>query len=239
MAMSVPSEWEWININRDNDVSIAGGSTTAKGNWTMTRRRIFDGAYSGQLGATATSISAKNGTRTETVTAPTVQGVMFNTNTAWCTTTGIWIPNGYMSMGQPVYVLSNEVNIPVSTCQNLCFIVLQNATQNKYWCCIEADASEVKSGSFFTGYWWIDGASPYKWPQSPNTVTTSASGSMGSINGKSFSVNYGSFTGDASASLGTRQLSLLCTSDQQIFQQGCEWYVQQQTWVYKSSWGTA
>lgn len=233
--MAVTSNWEWIAINRDNDLNVSGGVQATKSNWSLVRKRISNEAFSGQIGESATSLTATNGSRQETVTAQYVSGLGFDANTAWTNTTSVWVPNGYKGHSD-VYVCSNEANIPNSTKKNIIFQVNVFGSTNFFWACLEADAAAVSSGSFFTGAWATYSGGGGLFPQSSNYITTGSAAVSTSPNGKSFVSNAGTFTGDATATVGNIQIPFKCTSDVQTFENGLDWYTQTQIWVYKSSW---
>lgn len=237
--MAVTSNWEWVAINRDNDLNVSGGVQAIKSNWTITRKRISDDAYVGQIGESATSLTALNGSRQETVNAQYVSGVVFDVATAWTNTTSVWVPNGYKGQNNSdVYVCSNEANIPNPTKRNLLFQVNILGGSTYYWACIEAETSAVSSGSFFTGSWNSQSGGGFTglFPQSSNYVLGAGGAVTTSPDGKLLYANNGTFTGDATATVGSVQIPFKCVSDIQSFQNGVNWYEQTQTWVYKSSW---
>jgi hypothetical protein len=121
--MASTSEWSWISINRETDISVSGGVFSSRPNWSMTRSRISNDTYSGQLGESATSLSAYNGGVTETVIVPVINYLSFDANTAWTLAATRWDATGYIKNGSMSYTPHyGTANIPDAGKKNVAFI---------------------------------------------------------------------------------------------------------------------
>ncbi len=228
--MAVTSEWEWITINRSVEDSTFGGAMVTRRNWTLSRKRISDAAYSSEDGTLQNSLSGYNGGVTETITCPTLRMVTFGTATNWTATTTKWVETLYVMNGFPVYT---PYNAKLRLDDPLYLILLsQNLT--------EANAGKGVWGislySMSLNYikYWTDysiRAAEY------NYTTTSPV--YASVNGKIIAYQSGNyFTVPSTATLNTAgQLGFMCTSDTQDYpDQGVDWFTQTQTWTYKEPW---
>ena len=242
--MSVTSQWEWVSINRENDISVSGGVFSSRPNWTMMRMRISSADYSGQLGETASSLSGYNGGVTETITAPTINRVTFNANTAWTLSATSWIETGFTINGSKSYTpYYGTANIPNSSKKNVAFLakITSEVFATAYiWCVTEITAEELSSGTWTSSYEEAT-LNPIPYGLTNSVWKSAASAYASSINSIAFTLNYGTFTGDATASTGTFSPSILvCAADSQTYnQRSVDWYTQTQTWVYKSSWSVS
>lgn len=230
--MASTSEWSWISINRETDISVSGGVFSSRPNWSMARSRISNDTYSGQLGESATSLSAYNGGVTETVSVPVINYLSFNANTAWTLAATRWDATGYIKNGSMSYTPHyGTTNIPDAGMKNVAFIFKSSGVFYR-WIVTEITSAQLASGT------WTDYSSGSVVSVYPNSVD-SGTGSFGSsIAGVSFTSNNGTFTGDATAGFADHSLPLfVCASDAQNYnQQYVDWFTQTQTWVYKSSW---
>ena len=213
--MADTTNWEWININRSQDVTISIGSTLTRNNWVLTRKRISDASYSSELGDTSSSLSGYNGGVTETVTPPLTDVINFDTATNWTATATDWIPSGATNNGAPVYVTTADPNIPSSTKINIIFLY-----------------ENVPTGEFgWKVYESVDGSPG----PSINYVSGLESDPAPSIDGYDFDTINGSFTGTATASVSQQAAQdFYCSGDNQVYNQSSvDWFTQQQTWIFK------
>jgi hypothetical protein len=98
------------------------------------------------------------------------------------------------------------------------------------WVVSEYTTAQIADGSFrYASY-----APNYCYPTTYGTNVTI------SINGQAFTVNGGTFTGDATATLTGEVVGypFRCITDNKEFINGVEWFRQVQTWSYKDAWVT-
>lgn len=241
--MAVTSEWEWVGINRTQDITISGGILTKRNNWTATRKRISNDTFVSSLGTTATSLSAYNGGTIETVTAPNISVVLFNANTAWTLTSTLWIPTGYIRNGSMSYTqYQGTANIPDALKKNVAYLATydNNGVFTYIWVVTEASPETVRDNSWDSVIQkWVGAVLTQ--PNGSDYVFASVWSSVGdSISGKAFPSSFGTFTGGATAYFSTSSVpSFYCSSDIQTYDQnGVDWFTQIQTWSNKDNWAT-
>ena len=144
---------------------------------------------------------------------------------SWASAGDVWLETGYKRGGHPVYILQGK-NHPVEYKRNVCWLSTSGATVA--WCMSAFAQDEIENNSFednyanlsddyaigsLTGYSSIDGI-----------VLEGYSGGI-----------YNGF--DATASLGSTQIPLLCTADNQSYpSKSVDWFTQTQNWTYVDSW---
>jgi len=243
--MAFTSEWVWGNISRNNDLVVVDGAYGEKGNWSMTRSRWSNDAYSSDLGDWELSLSAKNGGVTETITSPLssdAYGLKFSASTAWTLSGYIWDElTGATAWGKPVYKLHpiyQGLNIPDPDKFNYLMLIAEYAAPSSnywQWAMVELDDefSQISDDELFftdlTNYCYS--TNRYGFAASPPPA-----GTLDTPEGDALTQNVGTFTGDATAgTIGQQTLPLLyCTADVQSYPTpSVDWYLQTQTWIFK------
>jgi hypothetical protein len=138
-----------------------------------------------------------------------------------------WIETGFERGGYPVYIIFDKTNSPLPYLQNVVWLSTTGTTAGK-WCAAASTLDDVEQNSF------LDEAKAANYANGYAVASTSG---YTSINGIVF-VGAGGWLGvDATATLGTNQISMVCESDEQAYDQnGVDWYTQRQRWTYIDSW---
>lgn len=219
--------WTWETINRNRDYSITGLAEYYRENWQLVRsRHTTINPFESQLGETASSLTAYNGTDSQTITPPTGSAYGFSSLpstpqdfTGYTTLVDhVFYTAPYTYAGKPVYVSLSQYGGDVNTYPATVIdvpVVLYSPTA-LYWYCIAIPQADTLSGSF------------------TSTV----------ISGTTYQRTFGYFGSyqdalpdDTYFGLTTDTIDFRCVSDVPTYEQrGIEWYKQTQTWQSKSPW---
>lgn len=224
--MAFTTNWMWRVIDRRKDYSISQGVESFRENWTLSRYRISDQAYSSELGDTSTSLAAENGGVTETITAPTDTTHYRAYN--WDFTDDVpWYSSGYTRNGRQAYIYSEPSPVDSSKSAVMFYEVHFDAgigSGQKYWWMTQCSASEATSGTFPVVATAISAGDCIAW--SEGTTSTPPTAWVRYQNTDPFNV-----------AATTEQIDFRCTSDAQSYaQKFVDWFTQTQTWVIKSPW---
>lgn len=209
------SEWEWVSINREQDVSVSNGNTLTRNNWSVTRKRVSNAPYVSEVGTEKSELTAYNGGVSETVRPPETEVVTFDTTTAWTKTTTLWIPSGLTNNNAPIYVSNESPNIPDPSKINILYVSYDAVDEEFTWYAYES----------------VDGLPG----PSINRCGSDDYTTIPSLDGLLFDNSFGSFTGSATSSITTAPIyDFYCSSDNQSYgQNGVDWFTQTQTWIFK------
>lgn len=221
--MAVTSNWEWVSVNRNKDYTIISGQNVFRENWSLTRKRISNEAYTSELGTSITSLSAYNGGVTETISCPTYSAYSFGTTQTWVDSGVLWVPTGFTRGGVASY-----------RC-------VEPAKQNTEYINVIFKGTRSGTASYIIGAVTSGELSAGNWPNDSNSY-----GSPRHVNYKNeayttltgdYSPSYSSTASESRLSATSTNASFYCTSDVQTYDSaGVDWFTQTQTWQSKTPW---
>ena len=234
--MAFTTDWMWRVVDRRKDYSVSAGVESFRENWTLSRYRVTDQAYTSELGDTASSLAGENGGVTETIAVPT--GYTYYAATSWDYTDSIpWYSAGYQRNGKDAYIYSNPSPKDASKSAVMFYeshyeadFFSAGAGSTRYWWMTQCSSSQASSGTFPTAGAAFD-ASDVVGSSSSNTATPA--NASWQRHGTYYADTGDTFTVSSAVST----LEFRCTADSQSYDQPfVDWFTQTQTWVVKSPW---